>query len=200
MSIGSEHPGWTSPSRPSEPIHCLVCGRDLLGVLPDHPRRSDVDATLVELDPELVRRGRERALQAGLSGCKFRLSDASNTDSYLGAVPANLVLVCGVFGNISDADVRGTISHLPELCAPHAAVIWTRGTLEPDLTPKIRQWFVRSGFVESSFTPISGTSMSVGCHHLMVPPRRFRSDRSIFTFLPKEARDTRHRTQSRRDG
>jgi hypothetical protein len=97
---------------------CAGDGRDLLGVLPDHPRRSDVDATLVDLEPELVRRGRERALRSGLSGCKFRLSDASNTDSYLGAVPANLVLACGVFGNISDADVRGTIKHLPELCAP----------------------------------------------------------------------------------
>jgi hypothetical protein len=35
-----------------------------------------------------------------------------------------LVLVCGVFGNISAKDIEGTIARLPQLCADGATVIW----------------------------------------------------------------------------
>jgi hypothetical protein len=48
---------------PPGPIHlismCAGDGRDIFGVLPDHPRQADVHARLVELDPELARRARE---------------------------------------------------------------------------------------------------------------------------------------------
>jgi hypothetical protein len=40
---------------------CAGQGRDLLGVLADHPRSADVRARLVELDPELAAWARERA-------------------------------------------------------------------------------------------------------------------------------------------
>lgn len=36
--------------------------------------------------------------------------DASVTSAYVGAVPADLVLLCGIFGNISDADIRATVA------------------------------------------------------------------------------------------
>ena len=104
---------------------CAGDGRDLLGVLPWHSRRDDVRARLVELGPELVARGRALAADRGCP-VEFVLGDASTTSAYAGAVPADVVLVCGVFGYITDGDVRGTIAHLPELCAPEATVIWTR--------------------------------------------------------------------------
>ena len=40
-----------------------------------------------------------------------------------GAVPADLVLMAGVFGNITDADAQQTITALPEQCAADATVI-----------------------------------------------------------------------------
>jgi len=44
-------------------------------------------------------------------------ADAGTTSSYRAAVPADLVLVCGVFGNVTDADMMRTIDLLPTLCA-----------------------------------------------------------------------------------
>jgi hypothetical protein len=130
---------------------CAGEGRDLLGVLPSHARREDVHARLVELDPGNAAVARAAARDAGLSQVEVVVGDAAMTDAYAGAVPAELVLACGVFGNIVDADIRRTIEALPQLCAPHATVIWTRHRLEPDLTPTVRGWFGDSGFTELAF-------------------------------------------------
>ncbi|MGA7860822.1 MAG: class I SAM-dependent methyltransferase [Thermoplasmata archaeon] len=167
---------------------CAGDGRDLLATLIGHPRVRDVVARLVEITPELLEAGRERASRAGLVGVEFKLGDAALSNAYAGAVPADIVLLCGVFSNISDLDVRGAIQHLPELCAKHATVIWTRGRFEPDLTPKIRDWFVEAGFTELSFVTIAGSMKSVGAHRLTGSPKPFRPDVRLFTFLPPEER------------
>jgi hypothetical protein len=88
---------------------------------------------------------------AGLGRIEIVTGDASVTDAYAGAVPADLVLVCGVFGNIPDDDVHRTIDALPQFCARDATVIWTRHRGSPDLTPTIRAWFAHAGFVEIGF-------------------------------------------------
>jgi len=167
---------------------CAGDGRDLLGVLSTPPRAQEVRARLIERTPELVAAGRERAFRDGLSTVEFVQADASSTDAYLGAVPAETVLVCGIFGNISDRDDRCTVDHLPELSAENGTVIWTRGRFEPDLTPAIREWFVEAGYRERSFVTIPGTTMSVGTHRLEVPPRPLRRERKPFTFLSKDER------------
>ena len=46
---------------------CAGEGRDLIGVLDGHPRAADVTARLVELDPTLADRARERARAAHLT-------------------------------------------------------------------------------------------------------------------------------------
>ena len=167
---------------------CAGDGRDLLGVLSDHPRASDVRARLVELSPELVDRGRLQASHHGLHGVEFVEGDASTTSACAGAVPADLILACGIFGNITDEDIRRTVELLPELCARGATVIWTRGRFEPDLTPTIREWFRSAGFEELSFVAIPGTTASVGAHRLTIEPPPFRPGVQLFTFLPKEER------------
>src|SRR5580700_9603808 len=68
---------------------CAGDGRDLLGVLPEHPRCADVDATLVELDPDLAERARSRAAQISAS-IEVVTGDASSTSSFAGAVPADI--------------------------------------------------------------------------------------------------------------
>jgi len=178
-------------SRPPGPIRiismCAGDGRDLLGVLPGHARRGDVHARLVELDPGLAARGAARATDVS-SSIHVVNADAAGTSAYAGAVPADIVLVCGVFGNITDDDVHRTVEQLPSLCAPDATVIWTRGTFPPDLTPAIRAWFEDSGFSELAFVAIPDTTVGVGANLLTSPPRAFDPSVRLFTFLPRGER------------
>jgi hypothetical protein len=169
---------------------CAGDGRDLLGVLEDHPRRGDVSARLVELDPDLAASGREHA-KAISPYLEFITGDASTTSAYATAVPADIVLVCGVFGNVADEDIEYTVDQLPTLCAPGAMVIWTRGTFKPDITPVVRAWFEASGFAELTFVAIPDTSAGVGAARLVVPPRAFEPDLHLFTFLSRANRPSR---------
>jgi hypothetical protein len=166
---------------------CAGDGRDLLGDITDHPRLPDVSARLVELDPELASRARARAAEVS-PAVEVVTGDAAITSAYAGAVPADIVLVCGVFGNISDGDVHNTIDRLPSLCAPSATVIWTRGTFSPDLTPTVRVWFIEAGFTELDFVEIPGTTVGVGANVLTSPPRAFDPGVRLFTFLPRAER------------
>lgn len=159
---------------------CAGQGRDLLGVLPDHPRRDDVRARLVELDPGLAADARRAA--AGLPGVEVVEGDAANCAAYAGFVPADLVLVCGVFGNIADEQVRHTIVHLPRLCRTGGTVFWTRHRQSPDLTPVIRKWFAANGFAEIAFDFGEGTEWSVGTHRLSGPSLPYDADVRLFEF------------------
>jgi hypothetical protein len=135
---------------PPGPLHavslCAGQGRDLIGVLAAHPRRSDVVARLVELDPRNAEIARQAAQAAGLPGVEVVTGDAALTDSYAGLVPAYLVLVCGVFGNITEADIQRTVGYCTQLCAHGGTVVWTRGRWQPDLLPQICDWFADRGF------------------------------------------------------
>lgn len=169
---------------------CAGDGRDLIGALRTHPRARDVRARLVEIDETLAARGREQA--ASLAGMiEFVTGDASVSDAYADAVPATVVMACGVFGNVSDDDVHNIIQHLPELCAAGAIVVWTRGRFEPDLTPTIRAWFSNAGFNELEFVPIEGSTAAVGAHRLAAVPLDFVAGRRLFTFLAAADRASR---------
>ena len=165
---------------------CAGEARDLLGALEREPRPERVRGRLVELDPRLAALARERARRAGLRGIDVTVADAGTTDAYLGAAPADLVLACGVFGNVPDEDVRRTVAALPQLCARDGVVIWTRHTGRPDLTPSIRRGLAGAGFVELGFERIEAgeRSPSVGVHRWPREPvplepgvRLFRFDR-----------------------
>lgn len=161
---------------------CAGDGRDLLGELSTRTDAGRVTAFLVEKDAGLAERAR-RAANALRATVEVRHGDAGRSDSYTHAVPADLVLLCGVFGNISDADVRTTVQAAPQLCAPGAEVVWTRHREAPDLTPDIREWFAGSGFDEVAFVAADGESWSVGVHRLVAPPQPLEPGRLWFTFL-----------------
>ncbi|KUL25329.1 class I SAM-dependent methyltransferase family protein [Actinoplanes awajinensis] len=170
----------------SDPVRvisaCAGDGRDLLGVLAGRKDADRVSALLVEYDARLAARAGEAAA-ALPSAVEVVQADAAHSDIYAHAVPANLVLLCGIFGNISDADVRTTIEAVPELCAPGAEVVWTRHRREPDLTPSIRGWFADSGFEEVAFVAPEDELWSVGVHRLVTTPRPLEFGRHWFTFL-----------------
>lgn len=161
---------------------CSGTGSDLLPVLADHPARERVRARLVELDPELVEQARATASELKLSGVEVVTGDASVTDSFEGAVPADLVLACGVFGNIANSDVERTVRALPQFCAERATVIWTRHREEPDLTPSIRSWFREAGFVELAFDSPGLGSYAVGSNRLSAKPPPMQRSTRLFTF------------------
>ena len=163
---------------------CSGQGRDVIPVLAAHPRRSEITARLVELDPRNAEVAIRAIVEAKLDGVEMTVGDAALTDSYEGAVPAEIVMACGVFGNISDDDIRHTINHLPTLCAKGGTVIWTRGWRpEHDLTPTIRSWFEQRGFEEVAFEAPTEERFSVGVHHLAVEPAEFAPGVRLFTFL-----------------
>ena len=162
---------------------CAGQGRDLLGALADHPRRHDVQARLVELDPRNAGIAFRAAAAARLDKVEVVAGDASTTTAYEGAVPADVVLACGVFGHATDDDIRRTIDHLPTLCAWGATVIWTRGGFEPDLRPAIRAWFAETGFKELGFDSADSSSWGVGAHRLAVAPSPYEPGIRLFTFI-----------------
>jgi hypothetical protein len=127
---------------------CAGQGRDLIGALAGHPRQHDVRARLVELDPRNADAARQAAQAAGLPEVEVVTGDAALTDAYAGMTPADLVLVCGVFGNMTDADIERTVGYCTQLCARDGTVVWTRGRWAPDLLPQICDWFAGRGFDE----------------------------------------------------
>ena len=173
------------PGRAQVVSMCAGQGRDILGVLARHPRAGDVAARLVESDPRNAALARQGA--SSFPAVEVVEADAGGTDAYVGAVPADILLACGVFGNISDDDVHRTVSAFPSLCAPGATVIWTRHRREPDLTPQVRDWFHAAGFAEEAFDVSEDTLMAVGSHRLTGRVLPFRAGQYLFRFNGRRA-------------
>jgi len=137
---------------------------------------------LVELDEGNVAVARSALATQGLRNIAVIQGDASTTDLYEGAVPADVVLLCGIFGNVPDIDVERTVRNASRLCAPGAVVIWTRHRRPPDLTPDIRMWFEQSGFQEVAFDSPYDQSFAVGTHRLVQDPLPYARGLRLFTF------------------
>ena len=158
---------------------CAGQGHDVIGALAGHLRAGDVQARLVELNEENA----ARAQATAPPGVDVLCADASDTSTYAGAVPADVVLANGVFGNISPTDIEQTVHALPSLCAPNATVVWTRHRREPDLTPAIRAWFAAAGFDEVAFEAPDLFIFAVGVHRLARDPDPFVPGVKLFDFV-----------------
>ncbi|MGK5738886.1 class I SAM-dependent methyltransferase family protein [Micromonospora sp. URMC 103] len=163
---------------------CAGQGRDLIPVLATHPRREDVTARLVERDPRNAEIATAAARDAGLGGVQVLVGDAARTDAYADLAPADLVLVCGVFGNVSDGDIHATVRHCAALCATGGTVLWTRHRRAPDLVPAICRWFEEEGFVPVAVTtPADG--VGVGVHRFLGRPRPLPAGVRMFEFVER---------------
>jgi Putative methyltransferase len=160
---------------------CAGQGRDLIPVLARHPRGPDVSARLVELDPALAAAARLAAADHGLAGVEVVTGDAALTDAYAGLVPADLVLVCGVFGNVPDADIKRTVGCCGQLCGEGGTVVWTRGRTEPDKVPLICDWFGEQGF-ELCWLSDPGVIYGVGMHRHTRQPAPLAAGVRMFRF------------------
>lgn len=186
------HLAWAISEAPGGPVRvvslCAGQGHDVIGVLPEHPRRDDVSAVLVEADPRNVALGRQAAgAVAGLSRVEFREADAGLVANFADTLPADVLLLCGIFGNVSDDDIRRTAEAAPALCrGTGSVVIWTRHRREPDLTPRVREWFAASGFEEVAFDALGTerlTGIGVGRLERSAPEAELPGG-PLFTFLP----------------
>ncbi len=165
---------------------CAGQGRDLLGVLVDHARRTDVRARLVELDPRNAAVAGRAAAAAGLTGVEVVVGDAGLTDHYRDLVPADLVLLCGVFGNIADRDIERTVGACRQLCGTGGSVIWTRHRDAPDRVPLICDWFARAGF-EPSWLTEPDNDHAVGVHRFRGVPEPLEPGTRVFGFVGYDA-------------
>ncbi len=165
---------------------CAGDGRDLLGALIDHPRTSDVRARLVELDGRLVACGRSAVEAAELAEqIEFVDGDATLSSAYEGISPANLVIVCGVFGHISETETPRLIQALSYLCKSGGFVVWTRRLDDSERvrhTDTIRNLLRESAFEEVCFevTPQGKSAVSTYRHVGEVMP--LPNDQQLFEF------------------
>jgi hypothetical protein len=177
--------GATLDERGSQPTRlvsiCAGQGLNVLPVLAQHPGRDYVTATLIELDPGNVAAAKQSADAAGLRQVRVICGDASQTDSYINAVPADIVLACGVFGNISEGAIKFTIEHLPQFCSPGAVAIWTRGRNRP--MPQLSQWWATAGFEQVAVLSRADAKFNVEAHRFVGKPQPLRRGVTLFTFL-----------------
>jgi SAM-dependent methyltransferase len=129
---------------------CSGDGGDLGLALTGHPRLHDVTGCLVEFDAELVARAQAKQRAVG-SQLEVRCADAGDPASFADVAPVDLLMLVGIFGNISDEDIRNTINAVPSLCKPGATVLWGRYRRAPDITPQIREWFDAIGCASTGF-------------------------------------------------
>ena len=168
---------------------CAGDGRDLLPVLASTD--GDVDAVLVEIDADLADRARDTAAASGLARVRVRAADAGLSSTLAALPPADVFLACGVFGNITDADLDTTIGSLPAFVAPGGAVIWTRGAsigqLElsgytGDPADLVRKVFARHGFTEERFVRPADADFRVGVHRRSVGASQAAMPERLFSF------------------
>lgn len=168
---------------------CAGDGRDTLPVLARKPL-PPVRALLVELDEDLADSARAAAAELGLSNVEVRCADAGETGAVVDFCPADLVMLCGVFGNVSDSDVEHTVRHLPALLTSGAVVIWTRGcrvdvrdpsTVAGDPSERVRRLFRSTGFEEIDFVRPPDAGFRVGTNRLVATPAPY-SPATLFTF------------------
>lgn len=167
---------------------CAGEGRDVLPVLAGQDSGRPVKAILIEFDPVLAQRAATTTAGLGLSGVEIKIADAGKAETYLTVPQAHVLLACGIFGNISAADMRRTVATLPELLAAGGIVIWTRGTRNSGRDPSldIRACLSEHGFTELSFTTTRDGVFRIGMHRLATEPAARRPPQAgtrMFTFV-----------------
>ncbi len=118
--------------------------------------------------------------------------DATLATNYVGAVPADIVIVCGVFGNLAEeAELNRLLDNLSFLSKPGAFVIWTRGHSNGiPYSDNVRKILSASGFEEVNFKLTGTGDMGVGLHRYLGENFAAPKEQRLFVFsgIPKKAR------------
>ena len=160
---------------------CAGDGRDLSTAASGHPRAADLTGCLVELDPELAAAARANVEPLG-SHLEVRTADAGDPAVWADVLAVDLLLLCGIFGNVPDEDVERTARATAAICGRGATVIWTRHRRPPDLTPSIREWFAAAGCTSLGFWSGGPGGFGVGAERFDAATRSLDRSRPLFTF------------------
>lgn len=145
--------------------------------------QSGNQSVCVEADVRNAGLAGQAAAGQGLFQVEVRNVDASLAASFADALPADVLLLCGIFGNVNDRGIRRTVQAAPALCGAGATVIWTRHRRPPDLTPQIRAWFAESGFDEIAFDALeTSVLITVGVNRLCDAPADTLPSHRLFIF------------------
>jgi predicted RNA methylase len=166
---------------------CAGDGRDLVGSLAALRGSATVCATLVESNLQLVAKGQAMVEEFGLADqIRFRCADATQSETYDGICPADLVILSGAFGNLRAHSVERLIVALQCLCTHGARVIWTRNLREFDdgeaATQKIRACFNAANFVEEVFAQTPQGIFAVGTHVFFGENKPLSKSEKLFEF------------------
>lgn len=160
---------------------CAGDGRDLIPVIARLPRERRPEVVMVELDESLAGAAKARA-QAMDVDVTVVAADAGAAAAWRDHLPVDLLMLCGIFGNISVADIKTTVAASRCMVSPSGVVVWTRGaTAEEDLRPQIRQWFRAAGFSELAFEA-DPESYGVGVNRRADVGASDRLPEQLFTF------------------
>lgn len=93
------------------------------------------------------------------------------------------MLACGIFGNVTEADIVNTIHGWPMLCREGSSVIWTRGASRPGLRQAVRDLTKAAGFEELAFDG-APAKHGVGLVRMKRDPIPLRAAHRFFEFVP----------------
>jgi hypothetical protein len=163
---------------------CAGDGRDVIPVLATRAASSPVSALLIESDKELSQGATEAASSSGLEAVEVRCADAGDPASFNDVLPVDVLLLCGIFGNIEHGRVKEVIDALPHLLARGGYVLWTRGGSNPDRRPEVRRWFRATGLAEVAFDGAPET-FGVGLNQIALglPVERQHLPSHLFRFV-----------------
>ncbi len=163
---------------------CAGDGRDIIDVLQSRHDADRVNVVLLEAHPGVADLARQRARDAGLDNVDVHTCDAALTSSYVGAVPADIVLLVGLLGNMSHDDVSTTIATTPQMCRDGATLIWSRGRDRDDINEQVRREFTAVGFIEHDYAESDQrTRPATGLMHYGGTTVPLDTDRRLFTFF-----------------
>lgn len=167
---------------------CAGDGRDTLPVVA--ASSAQVRGVLVELDDTLAARATTDAHALDLTGLEVRTADAGTTASYADATPVDVLMACGIFGNVTDADIARTVAAFPTLLATGGHVIWTRGRQVPqdpteydgDPAQLVRELVAEAGLEEVRWVS-DPSGFRVGVARWPGPDGVADPDTRLFTFV-----------------
>jgi SAM-dependent methyltransferase len=170
---------------PPGPIRVLslCCGeaRDLTAAANGHARAGDLTGCAVELSGGLAAIAATNLADAG-TGIEVRCADAGRSVHWLDVTPVDLLVLAGIFGNITDDDIARIVRSVPALVRPGGHVVWTRHRRGDDITPQVRQWFADAGCTELAFHSPGAGKYGVGVHRFDGPPRPGTVPEVVFRF------------------
>jgi hypothetical protein len=165
---------------------CAGDGRDLIGMVANHPRREDVSASLIEINSERVTQGEVVVASFPLaSQVHFLRAAATLSDTYLSVAPADLVLAASVFGNVRAVEEGRLVWSLRSLRRLGGSVIWTRyvGDLDGEqASERIRQLLKEAGFRELVRTRTVPSGFAIDMHGFSGDPQPLVPATKLFEF------------------